>query len=463
MSAMTAEASAQDTTARPEGQRVAGVPAWVLVAVLFIGLFSPYGLIPVAGLRPDHLAIPVIFVLCFLLGWLKWPPPLAVALFGHALLAVFATLFFAPYAGAGPLEAAKNLDGLLRGPLVLMIAASLAVQERGLRLLGRALAVVVTLLLGMALVDRLASDSLLSGILTSAYGGAAYQEGIWAAMGANHRALMLLTQRASAVFVTAPALAMAAVLLLNLALVPGLGLTPRARRGLMIAAVVMGILSNSKSFILGAPIAVALNLTAARLGKLVPALAAASVLGVGLAFFAYGRVVAETGIEPSIGLELLGSLYRLTGGRFGAEGWSVLDVTGTVLNESPVVGYGLGYNPALVYSDSGLNRILLHGGLVTAFIVGSGIVLQWVWFRQHRGLTPWSTLGGNTLVLSLAFFAAGAVFMMPRLNDIVFVLIGTGIAVTRAAARDRRRTTVDGRPVQPGRVSHEGSHQISGV
>jgi len=247
---------------------------------------------------------------------------------------------------------------------------------------------------------------------------------------------MSMTGRATAVFPTAPALGMVSVLVLLVSSMPRVGISSRARLAGAASALVAGLLCNSKSFLLGVPVAIALGaLSAGSLGSYV--LLAASGLATAVALAMGGGQDSLVQDPLGIATGAATSLTRLTGGRLNAEGWGIYEAFRKVIDDSPVLGYGIGIRPDLFYSDSGLNRLVLHAGLLGLLVVVVGIAMQMAWFWQRRGVHAWARLGLATLTASLTLFMAAAVFVMPRVNDVLFTLLGTAIAVTRhQEARD---------------------------
>src|SRR5580700_2719945 len=112
----------------PSARTVSG---YFVSALLLICMFAPYGTLP-GDLRLDHVAV-YVAVLVVLVRRAGRVPPLAKALLavvGVALIGTVARLdLFLPY----QLQGLKYLDGLLRGPLVYVVAASLGPEPREIR------------------------------------------------------------------------------------------------------------------------------------------------------------------------------------------------------------------------------------------------------------------------------------------------------------------------------------------
>jgi len=417
-----------------------------MLGLLLVCLFAPYGLFSAGGgtLRPDHVLIPVVFAILLVTRRLAFPSPLCWTLYSLPLIAVLRTLLQLDVFLAEPLVALKNLDGLLRGPTVLLIASSFNATAANMRLLLRFLPPIAVTLAAFALVDRFApTDSVVRDTLDTLYGGPVTVTdpgSIYVILGKNAKALYSLHMgRATAVFVTPPALAMASVFILVMCAVPGASLQGFGRIATVVAALVAGLASNSKSFVLGVPTASILLLffargSKARMGTLMAAIAL-------LALFATAIVIIPTLTTSDVPVNPLSQvgdsndlMYDLTAGRMGgAEGavWKPLVYT---LVNSPILGFGLNEVPGIAYCDSAVNRFMLHGGLVGTVLVTYGLVHQAHWFWVKRSATPWAATGLVLLLVTIGFFTAGTVFMMARLNDLLFILIGVSMARTRHVA-----------------------------
>lgn len=422
-----------EVAVRPRGSTSGPFVAGLLV----VCLFAPYGLSSAGGgtLRPDHLLVPAAFWLSLATGRVRRLPPLGVGylvLLGAAVLGSFLhTEYFASSAGAA-LDAAKNVDGLLRGMSVLLLASSLDATPRNLRLVTGALAAAIVAFAVMAVLERLQPDSsLVQDVFVPYYGGPIPLDALHASLGMNHKALLISDARATAVFVTAPALSMAAVFAL-----PVIGLLDWRRAtkvALLVAAVVAGLASNSKSFLFGAPLALVALLIFRRQASKTLLIALGVTLVAAAAVYVLDQYIGDaSSFNPVARLEdtneSAGLVYTASGGRVGGHGWSVFEPAWDVLTNSPLLGYGFGNKPGVIYSDSALNSLLLFGGIVGAAGFAAGLWQQVKWFYARRDASVWAVIGGVTIVSMLGLSLAGAVFLIPRVNDIVFTLIGMSIA-----------------------------------
>jgi hypothetical protein len=282
--------------------------------------------------------------------------------------------------------------------------------------------------------------------MSHAYGGEGYAGTDLAATGINHKEVMLVVHRASAVFMTPPSLSFAAIFFLILA-----GLAPTGRSGVwrgvvIVAALACGFASRSKSFALGVPMLVVLNAfrSGGHRGRLFLTLIAAGA--------AIAIAVDLTSDQPEGPLALVvgadDPLDALTSGRFTHDE-SILAESGAVLADSPILGYGISQHEGRRYSDSGINRLVLHAGLLGLLAVALGIVAQLSWLVARRSESGWRDVGMQTLLMGLAFFFAGAMFQMPRINDLFFTILGLGIASLRLEARVETSLATDRRLAGP--------------
>jgi hypothetical protein len=404
-------------------------------------LFAPYGTFDFGGgtLRLDHFAVWALFAVLAIGGRLHFRSPLAVALLVFVAETLIGTTLHLNLVSSSYLEAAKSADGLLRGPLVMLIASSMD-SRADMRPLHRTIVAIAIALAVLGLLDRiLPRTSPFLEMMIDRYGGPKRPLRPYGDWVTNHKELMTQAHRATAVFVTAPSLGMVMVFFLVLVITPEIGFSRTDRVLLMIAAMAGGLASNSKSFVAGLGIILALFLLfgggASRRSAIVPSLVVVLVAWLSTSYFESGD--ATGGVNPlaraeeqSLGHSMT---FYLTGGRLGSERWSAWDPLVAVLGDAPAFGYGLGQNEDVIYSDSGVNMIVLRGGLVGLLIVGTGIALQWT--RMSSGVS-WARVGRSLMIVCLAFFFAGAVFVMPRLNDVFFTLLGVSIA--RSDRRDDR-------------------------
>jgi len=406
------------------------VPDFAFIILLMACLLSPYGIFSYGGgsLRPDHVLLPLVFVFLLIFGKVRMPGTFAKTLILFAALSVISSIFYPELLIQNPLNALKNLDGLLRGPMVLMIASSIQWKDRTGRIFTMFFVSLSVLFLLLALLQFIfPADSPLIELISAAYGGPAYQEGQYGDMNVNHLQLMLMTQRSTAIFVTAPSLGMASLLFILIASIPSLGLGTIWRAALMIAGFSAGLLAKSKSFLFGLFI---LGILGIILNRRIPKtilLLPVFVLFTTALLVSYG--IFDVGFSfmlDSYPAEFVTTdfIYDITGGRYGGGDWTVTDVTYDVIKESTLIGFGLGEMPGIIYSDSGLNRFLLHAGLIGTIVVATGIWVQLKWFLAFRKESSWALLGAQALLICLFLFLAGPIFVMPRINDIFFALIG---------------------------------------
>jgi hypothetical protein len=317
-------------------------------------LFAPYGTFRAGGgsLRIDHLVVylTALLTLAFVRPMVKIPILGAV----HAIIvfwSLFSTIANLDVAAPHGLDALKSLDNLVRANIVLWTSASLAQGERVRVSVLKALTWASVILLAMALVDRLAADSAIGQWLSFAYGGPAYPN-----LRVNHKQLMNIAGRASASFVTAPSLGMASVMLMLVGLLGGRSIP--VLRWLMIAcAAAAGLLSNSKSFVLGVPLM--LILLSGRQLLRWTAIAVVGVLWTVVIIVANQLPMSVNPLTDVVSMS--DPLWLLTSGRFSDDG-SILWVSERVLEDAPFTGYGLGVRSDLYYADSAINRYMLYAG-----------------------------------------------------------------------------------------------------
>lgn len=400
-----------------------------LLGTLLVCLFAPYGWFSAGGntLRLDHLTIPTVGLFLLVTGRLRRPSPLALVLFANLAVALLVTTMFREF--AKPLDIGKNLEGMLRGPVLMTIAASVRWSERFASRIRKLLFVVMILLGVAALAERLlpTSNPFIEWLI-QAYGGPVGDEGIY--VGTNHKGVLLEYGRATTVFVTAPSLAMLASLCLMIVFVPGLGFTTLERASMAAAAVVAGVASASKTFWFSLPIIFVLILLqpGARRGR-----AIAGAAGVGLLLLAVASL--DLGGEREGVLSRIAEggpdLALMSGGRYSDEATDLSRTTDMVLERAPVLGYGMVQVPGLYYADSMLNIMLLRTGILGVILWTLGIGLQArECLRVRQG---WGLVAAGTLGLTVAFFLAGPVLVMPRIGDLLFVLMGLGAAYAREA------------------------------
>ena len=419
------------------------VPAALVAGLLFVCLFAPYGVLPFGGgtLRPDHIAVTLVFGWAIATRRIRAPGPLAAGYLGFlVVVAISSIINWDLVTGSGWLSAVKNLDGLVRGLEVLLIASSIPpTAEAGRPIVAIILGSTVLLAI-MGLAERLVPDSsIVNDVLVPRYGGPVQEGTIYALLGRNHKAMLLEEGRATAVFVTAPALAMTAVFVLPTIIKAAV--RPAWVRWVLLAfAIVAGLMSNSKSFLFGVPVLLlAWSAVEGKWGRAI-ALGSAVTAVVVVAVFVLNRYQPQNSFDPFARLEEAsqtdGTLYVATGGRVGDDAESIFRPTEVVLTRSPAIGFGVGMLRGVDYADSALNRLLLHGGVIGCLAFLGGLWLQLRWFYERR--TSWSALHGLlSLLMVVAFFTAGAVFMMPRVNDLAFTLIGSCIAASPVRARMR--------------------------
>jgi hypothetical protein len=418
-----------------------GVPGWLVSALLLVCLFAPYGTFGVGGgtLRVDHVVVYAVGlgVLAFVRP-MRALPELAIPHAALFVLACLATVRHRELAESNALATLKSADNLIRAPWILWVAASMRRRSEDLKALMSVLLAVSVVFFTMALVDRLAPTSEVGEWLASTYGGPPY-----VAIGLNHKQMMNLAGRASASFITAPSLGMASVLLLLVSLF-GRDLLGRGRWLMMFSAAGAGLLSNSKSFILGVPLLLMLMP-----GRHVYRWGAIVLVG---AAWAAVVVAAPQSLPVSVNpLSDLGEasdpLWLLTSGRFSEEG-SILWVSEHVLEHAPLTGYGFAVNEAVTYADSALNRYMLYGGCPGLALGAVGFVWQTIALLGDRSASPLRAIGWRAMVIGCAFWLVGPFLQMARISDLFAVIVGAVVAHQRPARttpdssrrrRDRRR------------------------
>jgi len=221
---------------------------------------------------------------------------------------------------------------------------------------------------------------------------------------------------------------MAATFFLLFVSTPRLPLGATGRVIGLTAALTAGIACDSKSFLFALPFAVVLAVVAKRDKSRAASYALLSTLVVTAVLIWITSY--EPGSDPLYTLKQTDTTATgLTGGRLGETEWTVFDPLIKVLNESPLLGYGLAERPGIYYSDSALNSFVLHGGLVGLVVVSIALVLQWRWFRLGDQESGWEALATRVFVTGIAYFSAGAIFMMNKTNDLLFTMIGIGVAM----------------------------------
>lgn len=387
-----------------------GVPPWVVVCLLLLCLFAPYGTFAAGGgtLRIDHLAVYAVAAATIAL-YRPQMPALGWAHLAVLAISLLATVAHLDFVEGDPLGAVKGTDNLIRAALVMMVAASARAPEDRAPSPLRCLGPISIALAVFAVIDRFAADTSVGKALTELYGGPVYPH-----LGVNHKGACLALGRATGPFVTAPSLAMAAVVILLVALAAP-ETFGRWRIPAIACALVAGALSNSKSFVLGAPLAVLTMATGRRM---------AAVAGAGAVVLA-GLACAPTDVawNPLAGFDLADDrLDLLTAGRVTRDE-SILWVSGRVMEASPAVGYGVGQAPGLPYADSAVNLYMLRAGILGLAAAVAGFALQFwrFWTAQEN---RWRALGWRAVLMAVAFLAAGPVLQMPRISDLFAVVVG---------------------------------------
>jgi hypothetical protein len=360
------------------------------------------------------------------LGRLRVVPVLALSHFLIAMVALLGTAVHSELAKSDPLATLKFIDALVRAPIVMTMAASISDPERT----GRRIAILLTglaiVFCVLAILERFQPGNSFVQWLAEVYGGPPYPH-----IGLNHKQICLEQNRATAVFIVAPSLAMATVLLIVFALMADRDLLGRWRWIMLTSAFVAGSLSNSKSFVLGIPL-VGLLLVPNMFRwtgwlRVVP-------LGM-LCIGAWLYVSPGLPINPLTDIgEAQDPLWLLTSGRF-ARDESIMWVSRRVLQESPFFGYGFGQNPALTYADSAVNRYMLYAGIPGLLLAFFGFGAQAYWFLRSRAVSTWRDMGWSSVVVAMSFFLTGAFLQMPRINDLFAVIVGVCVAMTRQTAR----------------------------
>lgn len=415
------------------------VPGWFVGGLLLVGVFSPYGLFEAGGgaLRPDHIAMYLAFFGLAIAGRTRVSEPLAATLLAFAAWASIATIPWARAFVSAPVASLKNFDQILRGPFILVIASSLRPTAKDVRAFLVALVLTAVTLATMATIERvLPPNAPIVREFVVRYGGIIYDTGVYAAMRVNHKELMNLVGRASATFVTPPALSFAAIFFLIVSAERGTGLSTFARVVLAAAGLVSGVASNSKSFVLGLPILLfmqAQRLERRRAGWVVIAVVlAAVVVGVASSLDLNTNPLSHVADADD-------KLEALTAGRYGQSG-SLLAIALEVLEISPIAGFGI-VNPVgrtfgLGTGDIALNKFIIFGGGIGVMIAAIGILTQIGVFRSAPKANPWRTIGLRTMIMSLAFSVGAAIFHMPRVVDIMMTLIGVSAAMVRYPPHD---------------------------
>ncbi|MBC7793785.1 MAG: hypothetical protein H7Z43_08755 [Clostridia bacterium] len=398
-----------------------------MLALLFICTLAPYGTFTFAGgiLRIDHFVVPLAFAYVLFRRRLQIWPPLLIALFVFVGLSLFSTIISLELFFATPIIALKYLDGMLRGPFVFAIATTMRPSARGTQLVLRGITVIAVACALFAIADRVVPlDTRVMLRLIELYGGPSAEGNV---LGVNHKHLMLISSRATAFFVTPPSLAMVSLFFIAGGLARGAPIGMIERILLVGSGLVGGVLSNSKSFFFG--IFALSALTILQKQPLIFRLAQAFLLVGGMA-----ALIALSAGDESLASNPLERISETndfvsgaTGGRFGESEWNANMVVEAVLDDSPLFGFGLGEREDIIYSDSGLNRLLLHAGILGALVVSLGVGAQVWWFLRHHR-SNWSRLGLQVLVVALSLFLAAPIFMMVRVNDILFTILGVAVA-----------------------------------
>ena len=429
---------------------------YLMLALLFICTLAPYGTFSFAGgiLRIDHFAVPLVFSYVLVRRRLQIWPPLLVALFSFVGLSLLSTIASLDIFFGTPLIGLKYLDGMLRGPFVFAIATTVRPSARGTQLILRGISAFAIACALFSIIDRTVPlETAVMQRLIDLYGGPVNEGNV---LNVNHKHLMLISSRATAFFVTPPSLAMVSLFFIAAGMARGAPISTLERVALIASGFVGGVLSNSKSFFFG--IFALSALTILQKQPVVLRVAQALFLVVSMValivFWQGDESLASNPLERIT--ESNDLVAGATGGRFGGSEWNANMVVEAVLDDSPLLGFGLGERSDIIYSDSGLNRLLLHAGILGLVLVSLGVGAQVLWFLRHRR-SNWSRLGLQVLLVALSLFLAAPIFMMVRVNDILFTILGVAVAYCKSADNPPQEAPSPRAPIAPTRNGQPAS------